>query len=163
MVSKGDSCTEDLAKVLQTTHRSFFSALNHKLFMGEKSSSLGCGQLVNIVGRDVGVCFSPDCVDPRLKLKGTASCSEVDTLTLVSQDSQSIARHAINYSASLKFLKLAIWPISGVEAHRRQFQTQLANLRWKPRGKVFRMCTLLDTDSSEVGVRNGKLILLLHL
>jgi hypothetical protein len=62
-----------------------------------------------------------------------------------------------------EFLRLVIWPISGVEADRQGFQSQLANLCWQPGEEVLRKSIPLSTESSEAGVWNEKLIPLLHL
>ena len=66
------------------------------------------------------------------------------------------------YHPGPKFLKLAIWPISGVEVDRQEFQSA-CKLMLAPGEEVLRMSTPLSTESLEAGVWNGRLIPLLLL
>ena len=62
-----------------------------------------------------------------------------------------------------EFLKLTVWPISGIGSRCREFQSQLRNLCWHPGERVRRGYTLLSTASFPAGAVNGTLIPLIQV
>ena len=99
MVTERNDCSENLASVLQASHRSICvrneSQITNVLLLAERPEGLGIGQLVNHVGGDAGIRFSPDSPDSqnsrpcvKVQLQNSTSCSEVATETMVHSDPQ---------------------------------------------------------------------------
>ena len=66
------------------------------------------------------------------------------------------------YHPAPEFLKLTVWPISGVGSRSRDFQLQLQTLSWRPGEQVRRGSTLHSTASLPAGAINGVLIPLIQ-